>query len=190
MNKRLCDKRLIKLFTQRHPSNVTLIQSKQWHMEGEEAAYLALGGLLGTSGSNSTGKPKKPLNLSNVTWATWRTLVGDPMSIAQRCFLPLLKAATNDFLKRVTRIAKMAWEEEKGEEEEEVVGEEEAKWRTWVIGGNEKGLYLEYKKPKALQIYDFCDLRKLDLAIWRMGFGVGVGLKGKLCWENVGRENH
>ena len=45
--------------------------------------------------------------------------------------------------------------EESGEEDEEVevVGdEEEGKWRTWVMAGNEKGLNLEYKKQER---YDF-----------------------------------
>lgn len=64
---------------------------------------LALGGLVGTSGSNSTGKPKKPLNLSKVTCATWRTLVGKPISMEHDVSGV---QATRDFLRRVTRMAK------------------------------------------------------------------------------------
>lgn len=74
--------------------------------------YLALGGLVGISGSNSTGKPKKPLNLSNVTWATCLTLVGHPMSIPlQSLALSLFLQLTHkDFLKRVTKNAnKDSW---------------------------------------------------------------------------------
>ena len=67
--------------------------------------YLALGALLGTSGSNSTGKPKNPLNLSKVTCATWRTLVGHPISMPQSSSLSVLQATQNDFLKRVNRRA-------------------------------------------------------------------------------------
>lgn len=66
--------------------------------------YLALGALLGTSGSNSTGKPKKPLNRSKVTCATCRTLVGHPISMLQSS-LRLLLQATRDLLKMATRSA-------------------------------------------------------------------------------------
>jgi len=134
--------------------------------------HLALGGLLGTSGSNSTGKPKKPLNLSKVTCATWRTFVGEPMSIMEPMFL---RGSWKDFLRRVRRSAKRGRRRKAlGEENEEVVGvvvlvfvvvvvvvvvlvfvggDEATKrggeeWRTSVMAGNERGLYLEYKKRK------------------------------------------
>lgn len=74
-------------------------------MSQQQGTYLALGGLVETSGSNSRGKPKKPLNLSKVTCATWRTLVGHPISMAP-CPSSLLLQAISDFLKRVTRIAR------------------------------------------------------------------------------------
>uniref|UniRef100_A0A2P2QNU2 Uncharacterized protein n=1 Tax=Rhizophora mucronata TaxID=61149 RepID=A0A2P2QNU2_RHIMU len=74
-------------------------------VETPKTVALALGALLGTSGSNSTGKPRNPSNLSKVTWATCVTLVGNPISMAQSSLLPaalirlhptidLLKAAT------------------------------------------------------------------------------------------------
>ena len=86
-------------------------ENPQFHFDQRtQCTYLALGGLLGTSGSNSTGKPKNPLNLSKVTWATWRTLVGQPISmLAQSSLLSLLQA-TRDFLKSATRRAsKESW---------------------------------------------------------------------------------
>lgn len=86
-------------FTQNHSGTFTLTQKKK------KKSYLALGALLGTSGSNSTGKPKNPLNLSKVTCATWRTLVGQPISIAQSSLLSLLQVI-KDFLKKVTSNAK------------------------------------------------------------------------------------
>jgi len=130
--------------------------------------YLALGGLLGKSGSNSSGKPKKPLNLSKVTCATCRTLVGGLMSMLQRSLLPLLLKGNNDFLKRVTRSSKsgkcgceggwkMAWQEneERGEEEVEVEGVvvevvDEVKWggewRTSVMVAMKKALTCNIQK--------------------------------------------
>ena len=142
---------------------------------------LALGGLLGTSGSNSTGKPKKPLNLSKVTCATWRTLVGEPMFIIMEQMF--LRESWKDFLRRVRRRAKrgrrrkaLLWEEN-----EEVVvvvvvvlvfvgGDEEAtkwggdeEWRTSVMAGNERSLYLEYKKRKQQR---FCFRKCQGLVSW------------------------
>lgn len=87
-------------FTQNHSGTFTPTQNKK-----KIKSYLALGALLGTSGSNSTGKPKNPLNLSKVTCATWRTLVGQPISIAQSSLLSLLQGI-KDFLKKVTSNAK------------------------------------------------------------------------------------
>lgn len=79
-------------------------------IKNPHSQYLALGGLLGTSGSNSTGNPKNPLNLSKVTCATWRTLVGNPISIAQSSLLSVLLQATKDLLKRASSNAsKDSW---------------------------------------------------------------------------------
>lgn len=70
--------------------------------------YLALGALTGTTGLNSAGRPRNPLNRSKVTWQTWRTLLGEPISIPQRCFLSQLQVIS-DFLKMANSKARNEW---------------------------------------------------------------------------------